>query len=287
MWPSPSASTCALYRIIYEAVDEVKKAMSGMLAPTLVEKPLGKAEVRQIFNTPEVRRHRRLLRAGRQDRTQRQGARDARRGQVWHGNIKALRRFKDDVRDVALATSAVSRSTASTTSRSATSSSASRWSRSPPALTPARATVPLRGPHGELRHGLSACAESCWLLPWNDSLKGKRSVVKSISSARGASFHVAAAEVGDLDQHRRATLGFAVVSNEARHARSILDKLVGFVAGASQAQLIDTARAWSTTSSARVTGSSSHRSQAGTTTMARRRRVMAAAPRVADACAAS
>jgi hypothetical protein len=76
-------------------------------------------------------------------------------------------------------------------------------------------------------------------LPWNDSLKGKRSVVKSVIERARAKFHVASAEVGDLDQHRRATLGFAVVSNDARHARSVLDKLVGFVAGASQAQLID------------------------------------------------
>jgi uncharacterized protein YlxP (DUF503 family) len=76
-------------------------------------------------------------------------------------------------------------------------------------------------------------------LPWNDSLKGKRSVVKSVVERARAKFHVAAAEVADLDQHRRATLGFAVVSNDARHARSLLDKLVSFVAGASQAQLIE------------------------------------------------
>jgi uncharacterized protein len=76
-------------------------------------------------------------------------------------------------------------------------------------------------------------------LPWNDSLKGKRSVVKSVVERARAKFHVAAAEVADQDQHRRATLGFAVVSNDARHARSLLDKLVSFVAGASQAQLID------------------------------------------------
>jgi uncharacterized protein YlxP (DUF503 family) len=76
-------------------------------------------------------------------------------------------------------------------------------------------------------------------LPWNDSLKGKRSVVKSVLERARVRFHVAAAEVADLDAHRRATLGFAVVSNDGRHARSLLDKLVGFVAGASEAQLID------------------------------------------------
>jgi len=79
-------------------------------------------------------------------------------------------------------------------------------------------------------------------LPWNDSLKGKRSVVKSIVERARQRFHVAAAEVDDLDVHRRATLGFAVVSNDTRHAQSVLDKLVGFVAGATQAELIDQSR---------------------------------------------
>ena len=79
-------------------------------------------------------------------------------------------------------------------------------------------------------------------LPWNDSLKGKRSVVKSILERARNRFHVAAAEVDDLDAHRRATLGFAVVSNEARHVESILDKLVRFVAGATQAEIIDQSR---------------------------------------------
>ena len=76
-------------------------------------------------------------------------------------------------------------------------------------------------------------------LPGNDSLKGKRSVVKSILERARTRFHVAAAEVDDMDAHRRATLGFAVVSNDSRHARSLLDKLVGFVASASEAQVID------------------------------------------------
>jgi len=79
-------------------------------------------------------------------------------------------------------------------------------------------------------------------LPWNDSLKGKRSVVKSILERARGRFHVAAAEVDDLDAHRRATLGFAVVSNDARHAGSVLDKLVSFVAGATQALVVDSSR---------------------------------------------
>ena len=76
-------------------------------------------------------------------------------------------------------------------------------------------------------------------LPGNDSLKGKRSVVKSALERARSRFNVAAAEVADMDNHRRATLGFAVVSNDARHARSVMDKVLGFVASAGPAQVID------------------------------------------------
>ena len=74
-------------------------------------------------------------------------------------------------------------------------------------------------------------------LPWNDSLKGKRSVVKCILERTRQRFHVAAAEVEDLDAHRRATLGFSVVSNDVRHAQSVLDKVVSFLTD-SQAKFI-------------------------------------------------
>jgi hypothetical protein len=43
-----------LYQVIYDAIDDVKKAMVGMLAPIMREKILGKAEVRQIFNIPKA-----------------------------------------------------------------------------------------------------------------------------------------------------------------------------------------------------------------------------------------
>ncbi len=90
-----------LYRVIYEAVEEVKKAMAGMLAPSFVEKPLGKAEVRQVFTIPKIGA---IAGSYVQDgKIQRNGkARIVRDSvQVWQGNVKALRRFKDDVRDVA------------------------------------------------------------------------------------------------------------------------------------------------------------------------------------------
>jgi uncharacterized protein YlxP (DUF503 family) len=72
-------------------------------------------------------------------------------------------------------------------------------------------------------------------LPGNNSLKGKRSVVRKILDRSRSRFNVAAAETGDLDNHRRITLGFAVISNDSRHANSMLDKVASFVTGATEA----------------------------------------------------
>ncbi|PLX40529.1 MAG: translation initiation factor IF-2 [Deltaproteobacteria bacterium] len=43
-----------LYDVIYDATEDVKRAMEGMLAPMLQEKPLGRVEVRQIFRVPKI-----------------------------------------------------------------------------------------------------------------------------------------------------------------------------------------------------------------------------------------
>jgi uncharacterized protein YlxP (DUF503 family) len=67
-------------------------------------------------------------------------------------------------------------------------------------------------------------------LPENGSLKEKRQVVRSLLARLQNQFHVAAAEVGDLDSWRFATLGVSCVSNDAAHANSILSKVVAFVA---------------------------------------------------------
>jgi translation initiation factor IF-2 len=88
------------YGIIYNVVDDVKNAMEGMLAPTLVESVIGKAEVRQVFKLSKagtvagcmvleglVKRSAtaRLLRDSRV---------------IWQGKFSSLKRFKDDVREV-------------------------------------------------------------------------------------------------------------------------------------------------------------------------------------------
>lgn len=76
-------------------------------------------------------------------------------------------------------------------------------------------------------------------IPGNDSLKGKRKVARRILDRLRHRFNAAAAEVDDLDAHRRLVIGLAVVSNEAGHASSMLDSLRDYIAGASEAVIMD------------------------------------------------
>ncbi len=66
-------------------------------------------------------------------------------------------------------------------------------------------------------------------LPESGSLKDKRMVVRSLTTRLRNTFNVAVAEVGDLDRWQIATIGVTCVSNDARHAREQLDKVVAFV----------------------------------------------------------
>ncbi|HEY6155840.1 MAG TPA: translation initiation factor IF-2 [Gemmatimonadales bacterium] len=88
------------YRIIYEAVEEVKAAMAGLLAPEKKEVVLGEAEVRQIFKIAKVGTIAgSFVRSGVIPRTAR--VRVVRDGvEVYDGTLASLKRFKDDVREV-------------------------------------------------------------------------------------------------------------------------------------------------------------------------------------------
>ncbi|HKP52467.1 MAG TPA: DUF503 domain-containing protein [Chloroflexia bacterium] len=66
-------------------------------------------------------------------------------------------------------------------------------------------------------------------LPENYSLKDKRHDVRSLLAQVINSFHVSAAEVGELDSWTRAVLGVACVSNDARHANEVINKVVNFI----------------------------------------------------------
>ena len=88
------------YNIIYNVVDEVKAAMEGLLAPALVEKVIGRAEIRQVF---------RVSKAGTvagcmitEGVIKRAGSVRLVRDSIviWSGKLSSLKRFKDDVREV-------------------------------------------------------------------------------------------------------------------------------------------------------------------------------------------
>lgn len=88
------------YNIIYDAVDDVKAALGGMLSPEKRETPLGLVEIRQIIRVPKVgniagcRVLEGLIRRSAQVRLLRDNV------VVWTGELASLKHFKDDVREV-------------------------------------------------------------------------------------------------------------------------------------------------------------------------------------------
>ena len=90
-----------LYNIIYEAVDDVKKALEGMLEPTMREKVLGRAEVRQVFAVSRLGTIAGCyVLSGVMSRAC-DGIRVIRDNiVVYQGRIASLKRFKEDVREV-------------------------------------------------------------------------------------------------------------------------------------------------------------------------------------------
>ncbi|MCA0406057.1 MAG: translation initiation factor IF-2 [Proteobacteria bacterium] len=89
------------YNIIYDLVDDVKAAMSGLLAPTLRETMLGNAEIRQVFNITKVGNIAGcMVTDGKVERGAK--VRLIRDNVVIHeGVLKTLKRFKDEVKEVA------------------------------------------------------------------------------------------------------------------------------------------------------------------------------------------
>jgi translation initiation factor IF-2 len=91
-----------LHSVIYNVVDEMKKAMTGLLDPTFKEVRLGSAEVRETFRTPKFGTIAGcMVTEGRITRSGDTQARLVRDGVLVHeGRIGSLRRFKDDVSEV-------------------------------------------------------------------------------------------------------------------------------------------------------------------------------------------
>jgi translation initiation factor IF-2 len=88
------------YEIIYKLIEDIEKAMKGMLAPEFEEVVTGEAEVREIFRAPKVGAiagcfvRSGVITRGSKVRFLRDGV------IIWKGAIASLRRFKEDVREV-------------------------------------------------------------------------------------------------------------------------------------------------------------------------------------------
>ncbi len=89
-----------LYRVIYETIEDIQKALGGMLAPSLKEVVLGQAEVRQIFKASRIGTIAgSYVSEGKVTRNAQ--ARLIRDGAIqYEGRIASLKRFKDDAREV-------------------------------------------------------------------------------------------------------------------------------------------------------------------------------------------
>ena len=88
------------YDVIYHALDDIRKAMVGMLDPTFEEEVIGNAEVREVFNVPKVGR---IAGCAVTDGAIRRnaGVRVLRDGVVvYTGKIGSLKRFQDDAKEV-------------------------------------------------------------------------------------------------------------------------------------------------------------------------------------------
>lgn len=89
-----------IYRVIYEAIEDIEKAIKGMLSPEFVEEAIGSAEIRDVFRVPNVgniagiyvtngkMQRNAKVRLIRQDIV------------IFEGTISSLRRFKDDVKEL-------------------------------------------------------------------------------------------------------------------------------------------------------------------------------------------
>ena len=106
--PDPVAKTTAdregldirLYKVIYNAIEDVSAAMKGMLDPVFEEKVIGHAEIRQIFKASGVGNIAGsyvldgFMERGCRVRISREG------NQIFEGDLASLKRFKDDVKEV-------------------------------------------------------------------------------------------------------------------------------------------------------------------------------------------
>jgi translation initiation factor IF-2 len=212
-----------VFDVIYEAVDQVRAALEGMLAPERREKITGAAEVRDTFKVTKVgtiagcyvtdgtierNAHVRLIRDG---------------IVVYDGEIGSLKRFKDDVKEV----------------REGYECGIGIANFNDVKVGDIIALPPPFRCDSAMVIGVCTWTLS---LPECRSLKEKRSVVKSLKERLQHRFRVSVAETRHQDTWTRAELTAAVVAGDRRLADSILDKLDRFVESDGRALILHTER---------------------------------------------
>ena len=74
--------------------------------------------------------------------------------------------------------------------------------------------------------------------PWVHSLKEKRMVVKSICGKASAKFNIAISETEEQDTQQTIVIGIACVTNDCTHAGSMLDNVLKFIEGSTEAEIV-------------------------------------------------
>ncbi len=76
-------------------------------------------------------------------------------------------------------------------------------------------------------------------IPYSQSLKSKRSILKSIKDRVHAQFNVGISETDYLDKWQRALLGIVAVSNEKKHLAAVLSEVERFIERYHEIQVVD------------------------------------------------
>ena len=217
-----------IYRIIYELEDEVRAMLEGKLSPESARDDPRPRRGPPGLPLDEARQHRGLPRARRRDQARRDGApRPRRQGRLGgHARLAAPREGRRPRGEGGLRVRHPPRGLRRHQGRrrhrgvpaSSRSPAPSAGSDPPRAVRPRGRPARFRARGPEPLPCTSAASRSSCTSPTPQSLKDKRRIVRGLIDRVRERFQVAAAEVDDQDVWQTAVVGFACVSNDARHA---------------------------------------------------------------------
>ena len=242
-----------LYTIIYEAVADVRAAMEGLLEPTFREQTHAHVEVRQIFNIAGIGTIAGAyvtdgkIARGNQVRLLRDQV------VVHEGKLASLKRFKDDVREVAagyecglslesyqdLKQGDVIEAYERIPGHSAYYSG-SAWTRR--AARERRLICFEFTSNSDLEIMVVGVLKVKLLIPENHSLKGKRGVLKRIQARTANQFNISITECDDQDLWQSSVLGFAVAGTSQPVVEATLHSVVDFIESLGLVEVGDTGR---------------------------------------------